>query len=356
MKLVCVGGGTLGSVTPLIAVAEVWQKSEPSLRIEWWGTKAGPEKNLIKFKGWKFVAIPAGKFRRYWSWRNLTDLFSIGRGFFAALWRFGLKRPDFVMSAGGFVAVPVGWAAWCYRVPQLIHQADVRSGLANKLLTPAANLITVAWPIAVANFPARKTVLTGNPVRPGFADLPNQAAARIKLGLKPDWPTLLIMGGGTGAVYINGLISRTIKQLTEFSQVIHLTGLHKGEERERENYLSVPLSNDMITLIAASDLAVTRGGMGAISELAAASKPTIVIPIPDTHQEDNAAWLKQNQAAAVLPQNSLTAEMFVDTLRQLLLSEAAVTLGSNLHKLLNNDAAEKIVAQIIGLLQRNKAR
>lgn len=351
MKVICVGGGTLGSVTPLLAVIEVWQKKNPDLQVTWWGSKTGPEKKIVKSCGLKYQPICSGKLRRYLSWQNLFDLFRIFFGFMEAWWRLGLNRPDLVLSAGSFLAVPVGWAAWCYKIPLTVHQQDVRPGLANKLLTPLASLITVTWKDSLQHFPSGKTVLTGNPVRRGFLTPPAKEAVAKNLGLKLGRPVVLIMGGGTGAQFINRLVVDSLKELTSFCQVIHLTGLGKNTGAQFDNYFSLPLSDDTAGLFSVADVAVVRAGMATITELAASAKPALVIPMPESHQEDNAFYLQRQQAAVVLPQNDLTAEKFIGNLRRLLAdSELRNNLGKNLRNLMNPRAAEAVLTEILKLL------
>lgn len=352
MKIICAGGGTLGSVTPLLGVIEAWQKIEPRLEVEWWGTKQGPEKNLLKSLGIKYQSVAAGKLRRYWSLRNFSDVLQVGLGFVQALWRFGLKRPAVVLTAGSFVAVPVGLAAKCYGLPLVLHQQDVRPSLVNKLLAPVADLITVTWPDSLQHFSSSRTVLTGNPVRSGFLTPADKELVCQKLGLKSTQPIVLVMGGGTGATFLNDLVMANLPELISFCQVIHLAGLHKLSGASQKGYYPVPLAADTASLLTVADIVVARGGMGTITELAALAKPAIIIPLPESHQEDNAAYLERKQAAVVLSQASLTSGVFVDTLRQLLAdTEHRNVLGKNLQNLMNPRASEVVLVEIIKLLK-----
>ncbi len=351
MKIICVGGGTLGSVTPLLGVIEAWRKVEPHLEVEWWGTKQGPEKKLLKSLGIKYRSVAAGKLRRYWSLRNFSDVLQVGLGFVQALWRFGLKRPEVVLTAGSFVAVPVGLAAKCYGLPLVLHQQDVRPSLVNKLLAPVADLITVTWPDSLQHFSSSRTVLTGNPVRAGFLAPADKELVCQKLGLKSAQPIVLVMGGGTGATFLNDLVIASLPKLISWCQIIHLTGLNKLSGASQNGYYPVPLASDTASLLTAADVVVARGGMGTITELAALAKPAIIIPLPESHQEDNAAYLERKQAAVILSQAGLTMGVFVDTLRQLLAAaDKRNALGKNLQALMTTGAAEKVVAEIIKLL------
>ena len=159
-KILLTGGGTGGSVAPLLAIAE-------SLTMQdflWLGTKSGPERKMVEEAGIKFKAISGGKLRRYFSFKNLGDIFKIKLGFFQSLFIMLKWRPNLVMSAGSFISVPVVYAAWLLRVPALIHQQDVKAGLANKLMAPFSKVITVAFEKSLADY-GKKAIWIGNPVR-----------------------------------------------------------------------------------------------------------------------------------------------------------------------------------------------
>ena len=142
MRILFSGGGTLGSVTPLLAVAEEFKKRGDH-EFLWLGTAKGPERFLVDEWGIRFRAIRSGKWRRYFSWKNIFDLFQIFFGFFQSLWRIARFRPDAVLTAGSFVAVPVACAAKVLGVPIFVHQQDLRWGLANRIMRPLARRISV---------------------------------------------------------------------------------------------------------------------------------------------------------------------------------------------------------------------
>ncbi|MFA6215893.1 MAG: glycosyltransferase, partial [Patescibacteria group bacterium] len=206
MKILFSGGGTIGSVSPLIAVYEEIKKQHPGAEFLWLATSDGPEDKLIGSYQIPLKKIFAGKFRRYFSWQNFFDPILIIFGFFQSLLIILKFKPQAVISAGGFVAVPVTWAAWLCRRPVLILQQDIRPGLANKLMARFASIIAVAFPKSLADFPGPKTVLTGNPVRPEILAGSREAGYKF-FNFSPQLPTVLILGGGTGALSINRLVA-----------------------------------------------------------------------------------------------------------------------------------------------------
>lgn len=352
MRVVCAGGGTLGSVTPLLAVLEELRPGR-TLEVDWFGTALGPERALVETAGWRFHVLSAGKLRRYQSLQNFTDLARIVVGFFQALKWFGTHEVDVVITAGAFVAVPVAWAAWCVGVPVFVHQQDVLPGLANKLMAPVAKRVTVSLKGSLNDFPQDKVAYTGNPVRRSFFGVPDAPAARRSLGLAPDAPTLLVLGGGTGAQFFNDLVVQLLPQLVGAAQVIHITGAGRAAgSQPNPRYLAMPFTTDTSTVLAAADVVLTRAGMGTITELAAFKRAAIVVPIPQSHQEDNAHLLEQGKAALVLPQAGLTPEHLLGTVGQLLEhpSERA-QLGSKLAELFPPGAATRVAQEILSVVK-----
>ena len=240
-KILLTGGGTGGSVAPLLAVAEELNNpiNPPAplckggkYEFLWLGTKYGPEKEMIastsfgagEKAGIKFRAISGGKWRRYFSLKNFSDLIKIKIGFWQSLWIMIKWRPDLVISAGSFISVPVVWAAWVLRVPILIHQQDVQPGLANKLMAPLAKVVTVTFEKSLNDY-GKKAVWLGNPTRRSL-EIPNPKF-QIQ-NLNNNLPVVLIVGGGTGAEAINDLVWQSLGELTKFCQIIHITGKNKG--------------------------------------------------------------------------------------------------------------------------------
>ncbi len=353
MRVVCAGGGTLGPVTPLLAVVEELKRHTPELEVQWFGTEAGPEHALVESYGIPFQAISSGKLRRYWSWQNVSDLFRITLGVVQALAWFVNHPTDAVLVAGGYVGVPVGVAAWLWRVPVVLHQQDVRPSLTNKILVPFAARITVAFSASLEHFPKGKTVVTGNPVRSSFYHL-SAADARAKLKLSPTEPVVAILGGGTGAESLNHLTGQAVPELTKLAQVVHLTGQGKGEHAAAANprYHQFDFTTDTASVLASADVVVTRAGMGTLAELGALARAAVVVPILASHQENNARLLQTKGAAAVLSERGLTAEVLVATVTELLSSlQGRTELGAKLQQLFPSSAAAQVAAEVRSVIE-----
>ncbi|HOY55806.1 MAG TPA: UDP-N-acetylglucosamine--N-acetylmuramyl-(pentapeptide) pyrophosphoryl-undecaprenol N-acetylglucosamine transferase [bacterium] len=355
MKILFVGGGTMGSVSPLLAIsqkikAELGQRNE-SVGFLWLGTKSGPEREVVEKNNIRFQVVAAGKLRRYFDWHNVADVFNILVAMWQSFFILIKFRPQVILTAGSFVAVPVAVVGWILGVPIFVHQQDVEVGLANKIMSLLAKKITVALEESVRDFPARKTVLVGNPVRKfpiSNFQFPNRSQI-LNLKFQNTLPTILILGGGTGAVAINELVWQALPELIKFCNLVHITGKNKGNIDENENYKQFEfLGDEIFEAIKMSTLVVSRAGMSALTELAYFSKPTIIIPIPNSHQEKNAKYFQEKNAGVYLRQNELTVEIFVAEIQNLLNDEAKKKdLGKNMHNIFIDYSGEKMVEEIL---------
>ena len=278
-KIVMTGGGTAGHVTPNIALFDSLQKD--GYEIYYIGSYEGIEKGLIEDKKIPYYGISSGKFRRYRSWKNLTDPFRVLHGFFQARRLLGRIRPNVVFSKGGFVSVPVVMAAKTRHIPVIIHESDLTPGLANKLAMPSATKVCCNFPETLPYLPKEKAVLTGSPIRQELLH-GNKQAAKDFCGFTDDLPILMVMGGSIGSVYINNAIRGCIDTLLTKYQIIHLCGKGNIDEslKDKKGYAQFEyISENLPDLFAAADLVVARAGANSICELLALHKPNILIPL-----------------------------------------------------------------------------
>lgn len=357
IKIVLTGGGTAGPVMPLIAVYQRFRERQIKADFLFIGTEEGPEKEICRSYNIPFKSIPAGKLRRYLSLKNFSDPFKIIKGYKEARHILQIARPDVIFSAGGFVAVPVIWAARGQKIPVLIHQQDIRKGLANKMTEKTAQKITVTFEKSLNDFPRSKTILTGNPIRSDILK-GNKEEAIKTFNLKNDYPVLLVFGGGTGAENINKKVNKIAQELVNFCQVIHLTGAgKKGADLTAENYHSFPLlTAGMKDALASADLVVSRAGLCALSEFAALGKPAIIIPILKSHQEENAAFYEKKGAVMVIKENMLTPEFLLNSIKSLFENaRKRQELRENIKELYKPGAADKIIDILLGLAYKKSA-
>ncbi len=364
MRILLVGGGSGGPVSPLLAVAEHIKQTHPKASFLFIGGKIGPESQMAGRAGIPFVSITSGKFRRYFSWTNFSSPFLVIVGFFQALKILKEFRPNCVFGTGSFVQVPVIYAARFLKIPVAIHQQDLVPGLANKLCQFAAEKITVSFEDSLANFSEnlglfykkRKTdkiVLTGNPFREELSK-GSKVRAEKEFHLNSNFPTLLVIGGGTGSAFLNELILASLPSLTKTVQIIHSTGGRKIKFKSQENYHAFEFINNMADAYAAADFVLPRAGMSTITELSNLKKLGIIIALPNTHQETNAWYLMRQRAAIILPQAQASPEILSNLVRKLLFAhDTQKLLQSNMAKIMPQSATEKISEIIIKLAEQN---
>lgn len=346
IKIILSGGGTGGTVTPLLAIAREFYHKYDNSSFVFIGTHSGPEKVLAeevaKDLPLTFKPMLSGKWRRYLSIKNFTDFFNIGGAFFQAIYILKQERPDLVISVGAFVSVPLVWVAKFLKIPVLIHQQDLRPGLANRLMARAANIITVTFPSSLKVYGA-KAVLTGNPYY--LPTLTSREVVFKKYNLELDRPLILIFGGGTGSVSINEAVKNNLTDLLCVSQVVHVSGVGKLTGEARIGYFCTEfLSNtDLLEVMSVSDIIVARPGLGTLTELSALKKASILVPMPNSHQEDNAQACADTGAAVYIEQKDLEDKL-VRTVSDLLSSEVKrLALEKNMSSIIKSGAAAAIV-------------
>lgn len=358
MKIVFTGGGTLGPVTPLLAAAKAIQKKRPDAEFIWYGTPSGPERAAVRAEGIDFHAIPVAKFPRYPSFRWLSFPFDYVLARIKAGRLLREDRPDLIVSAGGFTAVPVIKVAYKMRIPCAIHQLDKLPGLSNENVARFCDLVTTSFHYTASPFGANiKTRAIATPARFRAKDLPERGAAAKHFSLDSKKPIVFIVGGGTGAQALNEAVWTRLESWLKKTQVIHVTGRGKGRDISMKGYVQKEFlhAQDMLNAYAAADIVVSRAGMGAISELAALSKPSILIPIPHNQQEINAEALANERACIIIQQSKddFPAELRKKVEELLLDHEARERLGTRLHEMFATDDGTELAELLLGLVKKN---
>ena len=313
-KVLLTGGGTAGHVTPNIALFPYLK--ERGFDIEYIGSYQGIEKELVMPLGVPYIGISTGKLRRYLSTKNVSDIFRVIKGTGEAKKYMKESKPDVVFSKGGFVAVPVVWAAASCGIPVVIHESDLSPGLANKLCYSRANVICYNFPETEKYLKSsgceEKIIRTGLPIRDS---LKNGSAekGRTLCGFTEEKPVLAVIGGSLGAVHVNNAVKATLPQLLEKFQVAHICGEGKTDETlngtpgyKQFGYLNKELAN----VLAAADILISRAGANVIWELAALHKPAVLIPLGTAASRGdqilNAQSFKEQGFAEVLPEEDLS--------------------------------------------------
>lgn len=237
---------------------------------------------MVEKIGIPYKSVACGKLRRYFSIDNLIDIFKVPVGIFQA-WRILRKyKPDVVFSKGGFVSVPVVIAASWIGVRIIIHESDVRPGLANKICSRYADKICVSFEETEKYFKkyTRKIVLTGNPVRKSVLDGNAENGYKFT-GLDKHRPIILVMGGSQGAQQINELVKGGMSELLKRFQIVHICGRGNLDmSLHKKGYVQYEFLNEqMKDVYAICELVISRGGANSLAEIAALKKKALVIPL-----------------------------------------------------------------------------
>lgn len=355
----------------MLAVVASIRKLEPQAEILFVCSGKEHEISLLKHSGIDYKIVPSGKYRRYGrgqvrelmdiktQWQNLRDLPKIIRGYTYSRSIIKKFRPDVVFVKGGYVGLPIGMAASQLRVPLVIHESDAVMGKTNRMLSKKAQAVAVSFPPeAFAGIDEDKLHYTGNPVRPEYY----MAADRVTESENKQKPNILIFAGSQGAEAINGVVFESLELMCKNFNLLHVTG-QQGIERARffrhrlpaelrRNYEPYSfLTDEMIAAYNWSDLVVARAGMNSLSEIAALSKPAIIIPLPSStndHQLANAQYLARQGAIRLLLQNELTGVRLVAEISKLMGDHSSRSyLSDTIHKFFKPNAAIDIAHLII---------
>jgi UDP-N-acetylglucosamine--N-acetylmuramyl-(pentapeptide) pyrophosphoryl-undecaprenol N-acetylglucosamine transferase len=269
-------------------------------------------------------------------------------------------KPALVVGAGSYVSVPVGLAAWLLRIPLFIHQLDIQPGLANKILAFFAVKISVSFEPALKSFSEQKAILTGCPVREEIM-VGDRLKAKEMLNLEDGLPTVLAIGGGTGSLRMNQIIIGALPELLSFCQVIHITGRNKKlpplalKGKEGRYHCFEFVISELPDIMAAADLVITRGGIGFLSELSALGKPSLIIPLPDSHQVVNANYFSSRGAAVALDQETLSSQSLVADIKELLSDKSSLRyLSQKMFEVYNSQAADLLADQVLKIVKDNE--
>jgi UDP-N-acetylglucosamine--N-acetylmuramyl-(pentapeptide) pyrophosphoryl-undecaprenol N-acetylglucosamine transferase len=409
MKVLVVGGGSGGHITPAVAVVRKLLELHPRTKVEFWtdrkyydnvvkitteiGVRWGDEeKQSGKTQYIRVRKIAAGKFHRYagWKLKDYFDNFSItikdlvwGNvcgfvgfvcGVLQAFLRLVAKstRPDVIFLKGGFVGLPVGMVAKVLKIPYVIHESDAVPGLANRMLMKQASAVAVSMPPA-QSMDTDKCVLTGTPVAPEFRVVSTREQKHLKraAGFDPERPLVIVTGGSQGSLHINEAMREILPELLKFTSVGLIAGRKHYEDmvdlkkyetwdeaKLQSNFRLWNFSSVMNELMGAADVVVSRAGATTIAELAALKKAVVLVPfekLPGGHQVKNAEQLAATNAAEVVVDERMVQQpgMLLEAIKGLIKDpKRREVLATNLHENSKLDAAEQLAKIIIEVAGR----
>jgi UDP-N-acetylglucosamine--N-acetylmuramyl-(pentapeptide) pyrophosphoryl-undecaprenol N-acetylglucosamine transferase len=294
-------------------VAHAFRAEEPAGAILIVGRAGGPEERLVPEAGFELETVKVQGLDRDALWKNVALPAVIPAALRAGLGIVDRFRPDVVLGMGGYVMAPAVAAARIRRIPYVLHEKDVRPGLATRMFAGSAAAICTTLPGTEKRLRNRRVIQTGVPLRQGFA--PRTPAVPPR--------SLLITGGSQGARHLNQAVWGALDELCErFEVVVHVAGRQGAQgiaEHRRDRYRGMTFSDDMAALMARADLVVSRAGVGTIAEVTAVGLPMVLVPgtFGGGHQENNADALVEAGAAVKIRDGELTARKLVQTLDSL---------------------------------------
>ena len=347
-------GGTGGHLFPGLAVGE--QLVRRGCAVTLLVSPKDVDQHAVKSaSGMQIVTLPAVGLT---SGRGLAFMRGFVRSYRAARGRFETGRPAAVLAMGGFTSAPPILAARRLGARTFLHESNTIPGRANRWLARMVDGAFVGFPQAAPRLSNRYVSCIGTPVRPQFQPR-DPAACRKALGLDPENPVLLVMGGSQGARGINELVIRTLPLLAKevpLLQVIHLTGPNDADKVQaacREACLRAvvhPFFAEMELALGAATVAVSRAGASSLAELAAMCVPSVLIPFPEAtgnHQFHNARAYEETGAARVIEQRSATPEALSGLVLEMMAGgPGGERMRAALAKWHRPDAAERIAEMI----------
>jgi UDP-N-acetylglucosamine--N-acetylmuramyl-(pentapeptide) pyrophosphoryl-undecaprenol N-acetylglucosamine transferase len=357
--------GTGGHVFPLLALVE---KLRADLEIHV-VVEDGDLTNRERFSdlGCQVYEISAGKLRRYhgraaWYFfhptnirENIRDSIRLVRGITRSLSLLRRLRPQVVFVKGGYVGVPLGIAAGLLGIQLVTHDSDTVPSLTTRVLSRWASRIAVGFPREYYDYPSRKLVHTGIPVRDSFLQAKKSTRAKTAK------PLIAIVGGSQGSRKLNHLIFKSLKELLKLGRVAHITGAHDitlarrlEQHAGKSGYKAFDFVTDQYpALIKSADVVICRAGATTVAECALAGAPMIVVPnafLSEGHQLRNGEALADTSSAVVLSEEKIlhSPALLLDAVRGLLEDPKRRQWQSrNAAALFPSDASERLTKLLV---------
>ena len=358
------GGGTGGHIYPAIAVADALQ--DKGNEIFYVGNPKNLEFEIVKRKNLKFLPINIHGMPRKLSLGLLKWLFQLDLAVIKSCYYILKYKPDAVFGTGGYVSAPALIGAKILNIPFMMHDCDSQPGLVSRKLSPYASCVSVAFESACKILNNKNCQINGNPIRSEFKTL-SKDEARKRLNIKNKL-TLCIMGGSQGARSINNAAVEILEKLSKDLdlQIIFQTGKKNYDQvieqllklypdyKSDKNIIVKPYFEDMVTVLKASDIAVSRSGSLSIFEICASKIAPIYVPYPYAamdHQRKNAKYMVEKGAGIYIDDNEITDRILYDEIAQLVNNEEKLeNLQKNSYSLAHLDGTENIIKQLENII------
>jgi UDP-N-acetylglucosamine--N-acetylmuramyl-(pentapeptide) pyrophosphoryl-undecaprenol N-acetylglucosamine transferase len=314
-RILFAGGGTAGHIEPALATARQWRSTHPHDRIDFLGTSSGLETRIIPEAGFNLLLITKVRIARSLSPSLLIAPFTLIKSIAQCL--TNLRGVDLLVGFGGYVSGPAYIAAALRRVPIVIHEANAKPGIANRLGALFTKNTALSYPVSTGSL--AHSLIVGLPLKENIALAFSQAeknwagaraAAKSELGFSTQQPLIFVFGGSQGSMAINNVITECRGELAVRGfQILHGAGGSAELISSDENYQVQPYISDMATAYLAADLIISRSGAVTCAEVSTLGKFALFIPLPvgNGEQSLNAAELVSDSRAEICEQREFTS-------------------------------------------------
>ena len=368
MRVLISGGGTGGHVSPAVAIANYLREKNKNIQIAFAGTEKGLENKVVPKEGYRLYHLKVLPFNRK---KKSTYVNALIKAFTPRLEAKKIikeYKPDVVIGTGGYVSWPVLSAAAKMKIPTVIHEQNAFPGVTTKMLAKTVDKVMISFEESRKYFRDKdkdKMIHTGNPVRQEYFDID---CGQAKKELSPGRLMILSVGGSMGAENINEAVINLMDKYSKKKNITHYhvtgtrdyekcAGIFKEKKLEAcENLFLKEYLYDIYKYYAAADIIICRAGALTLTELAVLKKPAILIPSPyvaENHQYKNAAVLEKQNAALIIEEKDLTAEILADKISELTADPVKLSeMSKNINRFASYDTLDKIYKTVTGLKTR----
>ncbi len=348
-SILIVASGTGGHVVPAINVSE--KLLNQNLKIIWVGTKNGIENKIVKLKDITIRHIRSSGIRGKNTIAIIKGLFNLIQSFFQSLVIIYKEKPLFVLGFGGYISVPVSFAAFVMRIPVYVHESNSIAGTSNKLNNKISRRTFQTFPKTFP--PSNKIILSGNPIKSSFDNIEKP---EFKYAANKNKINMLIFGGSQGSRFFNEEIPFALSDYKDMFYIKHISGtgnLEIAENSYRKNNIAaevIEFSTQMDEMYNWADIVISRSGSMTVTEISHSGRASILVPFvyaTDNHQYHNAKYLVNNSAAILINEDKFFSKNLKSSLNHLFSNQKSLLkLAINAKNLFPNDSGDIIIKNI----------
>lgn len=358
-RIIFAGGGTAGHIEPALSVAREWKRTHPNSDILFVGTSSGLESKLVPAAGFPLSFISKVRISRSLSPSLLLVPFALLRSVAQSM-RI-LKGSDVLVGFGGYVSAPTYVAAVLTRTPFVIHEANARPGIANRIGARFTRFTAITHEISGGALAG--ALKTGLPLRADVVNAYHQAekdwnsarkSAKTVLGFSDSQPLIFVFGGSQGSVAINSVIAQSRDSLTRDGiQILHGVGARNEVPESTQHYRALNYIEDMATAYLAADIVISRSGAVTCAEVNTLGRYGLFIPLPigNGEQELNARDLVRQSRAEIISQREFNTQWLISNIARLIKASNSAPISGSSEDI---QAASKIVSLMENAISGDK--